>query len=323
MILVALCLMLGDEPFGVEPLFFDPQSLRVNDQGEIWVPDRSENAVFVFAPSGALLRQVGQRGQGPGEFVNPTDVGFLEDGRVVVVDSGNGRVQFFDSKGTYLDSFHASAHSIGRILVFTDQTLLLTETNGLSFNIRIGGDDSHRRRFYVYDQGGEFVRAFGALVEESNPLLGMMINQGPIALDKDAVMWASCLENQLIRYRGEAQDVIRYPLTFAPVEAKEETKSHTNASGETTISMSLVIDQVCMGMDVTSNGDVLILRALGHTDQETGESYCSLVRLNAKGEVKQTYPEPYLSRGLAISPDDRYAYVLHEADDWTLVRVTL
>ena len=49
-----------------------------------------------------LVRVVGRRGTGPGEFVRPTGVSLNALGQAFVVDTGNERVQMFDRYGEYV-----------------------------------------------------------------------------------------------------------------------------------------------------------------------------------------------------------------------------
>lgn len=84
---------------GEEHLMFGtPVSLAVAADGRIFVMDRQVLAVRVFAADGSYLRTLGRDGGGPGEFGGP-DGGmvWLSDGRLVVRDPGNARLQVFDA----------------------------------------------------------------------------------------------------------------------------------------------------------------------------------------------------------------------------------
>ena len=60
--------------------------------------------VFDIA-TGELVRDIGHRGTGEGEFNLPKDVAVGPDGRLYVVDSSNFRVQVFEADGTYVHTF--------------------------------------------------------------------------------------------------------------------------------------------------------------------------------------------------------------------------
>lgn len=77
------------------PLFSisDPLAVR----GRLLVTDFIGNKVLEFDRSGRLIRTVGQKGTGPGEFQMPYGVATDNAGRIYVNDRGNARVQVFDT----------------------------------------------------------------------------------------------------------------------------------------------------------------------------------------------------------------------------------
>jgi sugar lactone lactonase YvrE len=81
-------------------------SLAVGLTGDLYVADGYGNArVHRFSPRGELLRSWGEPGGGPGQFRIPHGIDVLPDGRVVVADRENNRLQFFDPEGTYLEEW--------------------------------------------------------------------------------------------------------------------------------------------------------------------------------------------------------------------------
>lgn len=68
--------------------------------GRILIGDVSEGNVKLFAPDGRLLRVIGRKGGGPGEFTAPRYPRFGPGGLIYVADAQNPRIQVFDSAGT-------------------------------------------------------------------------------------------------------------------------------------------------------------------------------------------------------------------------------
>jgi peptidylglycine monooxygenase len=74
--------------------------------GDIYVADGYGNStVHVFSPGGELKRTWGRPGSGPGEFSVPHAVRIHPDGRVLVTDRENHRVQVFSPDGEYLNAW--------------------------------------------------------------------------------------------------------------------------------------------------------------------------------------------------------------------------
>jgi sugar lactone lactonase YvrE len=88
------------------PPFNRPTDAAVAPNGDLYVVDGYGNArVHQFTPNGKLIRSWGEPGTGPGQFHLPHAVFVLHDGRVMVADRENDRIQFFNPEGRYLDQW--------------------------------------------------------------------------------------------------------------------------------------------------------------------------------------------------------------------------
>ncbi|MBA3562571.1 MAG: 6-bladed beta-propeller [Gammaproteobacteria bacterium] len=75
-----------------------PIGLAMDEQGNVYVSDFYNNVVKVFSPEGEFLGRVGRPGHWrPGQLDYPTDVDVNADGRVLVADAYNYRLQRFDA----------------------------------------------------------------------------------------------------------------------------------------------------------------------------------------------------------------------------------
>ena len=72
----------------------ESQFVAVDGRGQYWVSQ--PDGPMVFSSAGEFIRQVGRRGQGPGEFLRPTLVHTDSGGRVHVFDIGNLRETVFN-----------------------------------------------------------------------------------------------------------------------------------------------------------------------------------------------------------------------------------
>jgi hypothetical protein len=108
--------------FGVAnpPTFSDPEGLAFDSAGRFFVSNDSDTdpGIRVYTLPGTLVATVGAgAGTGGGQFVNPK--GLLEDpfGRLLVVDSGNSRLQVFgsvDQHSPWLDAFGSAGSGDGQ-----------------------------------------------------------------------------------------------------------------------------------------------------------------------------------------------------------------
>jgi DNA-binding beta-propeller fold protein YncE len=80
-----------------------PTNIAVAPNGDLYVSDGYGNArVHHFSPDGELVRSWGEPGTGPGQFMISHGICVLTDGRVLVADRENDRIQVFSPKGAFL-----------------------------------------------------------------------------------------------------------------------------------------------------------------------------------------------------------------------------
>ncbi|MHB0868644.1 MAG: peptidyl-alpha-hydroxyglycine alpha-amidating lyase family protein [Chloroflexota bacterium] len=88
------------------PPFNRPTGVAIASNGDIYVCDGYGNArVHRFSADGTLIQSWGGPGTGPGEFNLPHDIWVMPDGRVMVADRENDRIQFFSPTGEFLDQW--------------------------------------------------------------------------------------------------------------------------------------------------------------------------------------------------------------------------
>lgn len=80
-------------------------TMVANSLGHLFVLDGGGLRVLHFDEDGEFVQQIGNRGNGPGEFQRLTNLSVLRDDRLVVSEYrlGQNVVSFFDANGRYLD----------------------------------------------------------------------------------------------------------------------------------------------------------------------------------------------------------------------------
>jgi DNA-binding beta-propeller fold protein YncE len=102
-----LLMMLGTGKAGAgHDEFNKPTDVAFGPRGEFYVSDGYGNTrVLKFSPSGALITSWGRPGKGPGEFNLPHSIVVDRQGRILVGDRENNRIQLFDDTGKFLDQW--------------------------------------------------------------------------------------------------------------------------------------------------------------------------------------------------------------------------
>jgi DNA-binding beta-propeller fold protein YncE len=131
-----------------------PTGLGVGPDGRIYVADTHYSRVVVYEPDGTLVGMFGQRGEGPGQFLLPTDVAVAADGGVYVGEySGNDRINKFSPTWQYEFSF--GGRDAGEAMLQRPQALLLAADGTLWVA------DACNHRIGHFTAAGEWLGAFG------------------------------------------------------------------------------------------------------------------------------------------------------------------
>jgi DNA-binding beta-propeller fold protein YncE len=133
-----------------------------------------EHRVRVFdAESGAHLRDIGRRGNRPGEFNLPRDVEVGADGEIYVVDSANFRVQVLSADGQPLRTFGSVGRQPGH---FSRPMGIALDAEG-----RVYVSDAAFGNFQVFTAEGQLLMYVGRRGARPRPATYML----PAGIDVD------------------------------------------------------------------------------------------------------------------------------------------
>lgn len=117
------------------PPFNRPTAVAVAANGDLYVSDGYNNSrVHQFSPAGRLIRSWGAPGPLPGQFWIVHHIAITADGRVLVVDRGNERIQVFSLQGEFIDEWRGLQHP-STAIPLADGTVLVGE---LSWKVEAG-----------------------------------------------------------------------------------------------------------------------------------------------------------------------------------------
>lgn len=148
------------------PPFNRPTNVAIAPSGELYVSDGYGNAsVHRFSADGHLIQTWGAPGSGPGQFNLVHGVAVAADGRVLIADRENDRIQFFSPDGKFLEEWtdvqrptNIAIDGAGRVYVAE----LLHRPGDHSFRLGEIADDLPGR-VSVYDGSGNVLARWGGL----------------------------------------------------------------------------------------------------------------------------------------------------------------
>ncbi len=262
----------------------DPMDVAIGPDRRIYVLDRNNHRVAIFAPDGVSTEAVGffgRFGGGEGEFRSPEGIAIGKDGFLFVADSGNHRVQVFDASGGFVRQWgdHGAKRSqFNRPadIAVDDSWVYVADT----------GND----RVQVFDRSGGFITILGGPGAAS----GDLRRPGAVAVDCDnLILIADTDHNRLVVF-DKAGRFLRHWGDFGPFAG--------------------MMDQP-LGVDV-AGGNVFVADTRNHRIQifDTGgamlREWGNHARLPREGEGRLHYP-----RRIAIAPDRSFAVICEPFED--------
>jgi hypothetical protein len=143
--------------------------IAIGPDGDIFVSDGYGNCrVHHFSADGTLRNSWGEVGSGPGQFRLPHGICLTPDGRVLVADRENDRIQVFRTDGSYLEEWSGIQRPCSIVLTGQDEFVvaeLWRPADNRSFVTDTTGVDQPGR-ISVLSAAGELRDQWGASADD-------------------------------------------------------------------------------------------------------------------------------------------------------------
>ena len=114
--------------------WYGPRAVSVAEDGMVAVADTGHKRIVLISGGGKpKIEIIGREGSGPGEFVEPVGVTWLDRHRLLVCDTGNHRLQVLDRQGkalaeVALPGAWTDFYSRPQVLALAENRWLVTDT---------------------------------------------------------------------------------------------------------------------------------------------------------------------------------------------------
>ena len=190
--------------------------IKADDDGNIYAVDEQAHSILVFNKDGNYLKNIGRKGQGPGEFIYPSELTIIED--KIVVFSGN-RISYFTLEGNFINS--KQILMIGRI-VFDSKGNMLSQWPGPP------GKEFFKLFLRKFNPEGKLIHQIAESTEKvpsPNEKREAFAKTILYTIRKDdAVVWAATDRYELNVVDGSGKVFLKIKKEFDPVELTEEIK---------------------------------------------------------------------------------------------------
>jgi sugar lactone lactonase YvrE len=192
-----------------------PSRVSVGSDGRIYVNDTWENQVVVHTPEGVELFTFGSFGTLPGQWKQPHGMDFdrgnpadATDDRLYVVDSGNFRIQVYDTEGNFLFQFGKKGTGVGEFRGDL-RGLAIDQVNDWVYVVDAAGPKIHK-----FDLNGNPLLMWGAA--GSGP--GQFIDGGrELTVDNEGKVWVSDMPGYRVQvFNSNGKYVFERPFPALP-----------------------------------------------------------------------------------------------------------
>ncbi|MFC1544106.1 hypothetical protein ACFL4Y_02515 [Gemmatimonadota bacterium] len=244
-----------------EQLMTEPVTVVVAADGTRLLLDTRQARILRYAPDGAYLGSFGRLGNGPGEFMWPTDMALLPDGTLAVADSKALRLSLFSAEGSFLGSNRPEvgpgqikALSTGALLAYSQPRQLIA-----SLVLKPAPDkaapDEEPTLLDILDTYGERHGGLGRITEYEGLMLGAWMNRVyPAVTSGDSVVVNYLALDRMEVYTpsGQLARVVHRHLPWEPIEPFEESAAAPKGG----VSTRFEFDILSTGLAVSPDGSM-------------------------------------------------------------------
>ena len=137
------------------------KALNISQDKKIIIINFFSEIVLYFDSAGNFIRQIGNKGRGPGEFLFPSYCGFDEDGKIFIGDFSQRRISVFDETGEFIESFLVKNMLNGMLVLPGNRIIIHDQTLAMLMN---------HETVFIYDHKGNLLRKFGGISESMKKL---------------------------------------------------------------------------------------------------------------------------------------------------------
>ncbi len=209
-------LVIGIQEKGTDYQFEVISDIKTDDDGNIYIVDEQAHCIKLFDKKGNYLKDIGRKGQGPGEFVAPTEMVVLED-KIAVYSLG--RISYFTLDGNFID--HRKV-MFGRIVCFDSEGNIIAQQAG-----RPGNDMKLFLR--KFNPEGQILYTVASIAVGSPPSPDKKENAFPKTLlytvrKDNSVVWTERDKYELNVVDKSGKIYLKIKKDFNPIEFTDEHK---------------------------------------------------------------------------------------------------
>jgi len=189
-------------------LFYMPSDIALDSQGNMYILDSGNHRIQKFTPGGQYITTIGNKGQGPAEFIYPLSLDVDSRGYLHISDPGNQRVQVLKPDGKDYKTISFPKDPAGILRVSESDHMIMGRGAGF-FSISLRSTEENKelpKIIRVLNSDGDIERNFGEQRNYKDFLINRVGNRFHFAIDKDKNTYVAFdYQNRIEKYSIEGK----------------------------------------------------------------------------------------------------------------------
>jgi len=225
---IKLLRTIGDIDTEDENLAFNtPLDIGTDSAGNLYILDSANQRIQKFSPEAKYLATIGRKGQGPGEFENPSSFDIDPKGFLYVLDTSQNRMQVLKPDGGEFKTIQTTGLGIGRIRLL--KSGLLATRRYVNWEREYVKGKSLPKLIRLLDLQLKTQNEFGDVFDYEEIITNQFGNSAQVEVDKDDNIYLEFhYQNRIEKYSPDGKLLWRAerPLNFS-TELIEKGKIET------------------------------------------------------------------------------------------------
>jgi len=243
-------------------LFYMPTDIALDSQGNIYILDSGNHRVQKFTPGGEYITTIGNKGQGPAEFVYPLSLDVDSKGYLHISDPGNKRVQVLKPDGKDYKTISFAKDPAGILRISESGHMIMGRRAGFfSFSMQSLEENKELPKIIrVLNSDGNVERSFGEQLNYKDFLMNRVGNRFHFAIDKDKNSYVAFdYQNRIEKYSIDGKILWKADRELNYSTDPPKTKSNIKREGGMVSMQEPQMNRCSNGIAIDNKGRIWIV----------------------------------------------------------------
>jgi hypothetical protein len=243
-------------------LFYMPSDIAMDSQGNMYILDSGNHRIQKFTPGGEYMTTIGNKGQGPAEFIYPLSLDVDSRGYLHISDPGNQRVQILKPDGKDYKTISFPKEPAGFLRVSEPGHMIMGRGSGIfSFSLRSTEEKKELPKIIrVLNSDGNVERDFGEQRNYKDFLMNRVGNRFHFVIDKDKNTYVAFdYQNRIEKYSIDGKLLWKADRELNFSTDPPKTKSNIKREGGMVSMREPQMNRCSNGIAVDNKGRIWIV----------------------------------------------------------------